>query len=158
MASATREGKVCTICGNGKLVVINRGDNAVQYRCDICGGLFVDAYGTLAVSAAPSRVKARSGLRIDRPPPKTGSDPAKEIDHRITKDSNVRYVKDRTGGKKAELQVAWHKDGTLKHVDCKRCDNKWYLADGNNLADYFEKKDDSIRCKKCGLEVSLSAV
>ena len=130
----------------------------MQYRCDACGGLSVDAYGNLGVDLSPSRIRAKSGERVDRPPPKTGDDPVREIDHRITKNSEVRYVRDRTGEKKVELQVAWHPDGTLKHVDCYVCGNQWYLDDGGNLANYFRKTDGKIYCLKCGLEFDISTV
>jgi len=100
----------------------------VHYRCDACAGLFVDAYGTLGVDASSSRLRAVSSELVDRPPPKTGNDSVREIDHRITKKSEVRYVKDRAGGKSVELQVAWHPDKTLKHVDCYRCGNKLQLT------------------------------
>ena len=95
-------------------------------------------------SAKLSKVRVASGEKIR-------GKPKKEIGHQNKLESQVRYVKwrDDTGTK--VIQLAYTPDARLKHLDCKTCGNKWYLADNPDYSTSFELTNNILKCKKCGV-------
>ncbi len=142
-------GDRCPTCGLGTLVAAAPSSGA-QFECNSCHTTHANAYGTVNVSAGLSKIGAASG-EIVRGKPK------KEIEHQNKTKSQVRYVKlrDDTGTK--VMQVAYTFDGRIKHLDCKTCGNKWYLADNPDYSASFQLTDSKLQCKKCGVVTHLAS-
>lgn len=142
-------GDRCPACGIGTLVAAEPSSN-VQFECNSCHTTHANAYGTAKVSATASKIRTASGEKVR-------GKPKKEIEHRNKSESQVRYVKwrDDTGTK--VIQVAYTPDGRIKHLDCKMCGNKWYLADNPDYSASFQLTDSKLECKKCGVVTHLTS-
>src|SRR5579872_6989322 len=90
-----------------------------------------------------SQLRKKSGDQI-------GKKPTREIQYRDKGDSKHSMIIIRTENNTKVLQIAWWRDGTLKHLDCKTCNNNWYLADTIDYSDKFEVDGNKIKCKLCG--------
>jgi len=141
-------GDRCPTCGIGTLVVATS-PNA-QFECNNCHTTHANAYGTANVSVRLSKIRSSSGEKIR-------GKPKKEIEHQIKSESQVQYViwRDETDTK--VIQVAYTPDGRIKHLDCKTCGNKWYLADNPDHSASFQMTDNMLECKRCGVVTHLAA-
>lgn len=153
-----RTGQICSICHKGKLALLNQSDSGAQYQCDNCKGYHADFFGHLGLSASASKLDARSGQVVKKRPPKVGSYPKKELEHINRADSQIRYLFDRSDPRTAVFQIAYTPDSRIKHIDCKMCGNKWYLASRKNVNRNFAIDGDSLRCLHCGRQTTMSSV
>lgn len=158
MKPLSRAGQLCSICSKGKLVVISQSDSGVQYKCDSCGGYHADAFGFMNAASSLSKLKAKSGKTVVRRPPKVGTHPTKELEHLNKGSSQLRYLLDRSNRRTVFFQIAYTPDSRIKHIDCKKCGNKWYLASRTDVKNYFAIKGDKIGCLRCKRETSMSSV
>jgi len=142
-------GDRCPTCGIGILVAAEPSSNA-QFECDRCHTTHANAYGTGHGSARLSKIRTASGEKVR-------GKPKKEIEHQNKSESQVRYIKwrDDTGTK--VIQVAYTPDGRIKHLDCKTCGNKWYLANSPDYNTSFQLTHDRLACKKCGAVTRLAS-
>lgn len=137
-------GDKCPHCSIGTLIAAPPSSHS-QFECNLCHTTHANAYGTGATSARTTKIKAVSGDKV-------GRKPRKEIEHRIKRESQVRYIVWRDATDTKVIQVAYTPDGRAKHLDCKACGNKWYLADGPDCSSKFILTDDTLKCLNCGAE------
>jgi ribosomal protein S27AE len=140
-------GDRCPTCGKGTLIVAKPSSKA-QFICNHCHATHANAQGIGRGSAGLSKIRTKSGEKVR-------GKPEKEIMHSISQKSQVRYIKLRRSANTKVMQVAYTPNGRLKHLDCKVCGNKWYLANDPDYSRMFEVTAKRLRCKKCNAEVPL---
>jgi transcription elongation factor Elf1 len=141
-------GDRCPTCGEGTLILAKPSSKA-QFVCNHCHATHANAYGTGSGSARLSKTRTASGEKVR-------GKPKKEITHGTKLESQVRYIKLRDNADTKVIQIAYDANGRVKHLNCKVCGNKWYLANNPDYRGMFELTAKRLRCKKCDARVPLS--
>jgi len=76
--------------------------------------------------------------------------PIREIESKVKDTAESRMLKNRAKKTTNVFHIVWLNGGMkIKHLHCKKCQNKWHIKDGLPISEKFLIEKNSVKCKQC---------